>query len=77
MKSGRPDIIPTSFFCEISFTLWYILFLHHTERRRLSPLMHVQTEQEFLFVPLMFSALSFSFSYVFPSLLTLEALFVR
>lgn len=26
MKSGHSDIIPTSFFCEISFTLWYFLF---------------------------------------------------
>lgn len=78
MQSGRPDIIPTSFFCEISsFYTLVFSFLHHTERNRLSPLMHVQTEQEFLFFPLMFSALSFSFPYVLPSLLTVETLFGR
>lgn len=76
MQSGRPDIIPTSFFCEISsfYALGFSL-LHHTDRHCMSPLTHVQTEKEFLLFPMLFSALLFSFPYVLPSLLTPETLF--
>lgn len=58
----------------LHFTLWYFLFYIILKDTACHPSC---TCEKFSFFPMMFSALSFSFPYVLPSLLTIETLFGR